>query len=141
MLAFEGYVQNNKNISFGYAPQLIYGYENLSGGEKFNKALSVAFSNNPDVLLLDEPTNHLDSKNRKSLMGMLNFYKGTLVVISHDVELLRNSINILWHIYDGTVSIFKGKYDYYHQTMQLERQAIEIEFRSLAWKKKRIIKL
>ncbi|GHT25245.1 hypothetical protein AGMMS49953_09750 [Endomicrobiia bacterium] len=133
--ASEGEIQN-KNVSFGYVPQLIYKYENLSGSEKFNRALSVAFSNHPDILLLDEPTNHLDLKNRRSLIKMLNFYKGTLVVVSHDTELLRSSIDILWHIDNGKVSVFNGKYDDYRQTIMQERQNIENELEFLAKEKK-----
>ncbi|GMO53671.1 MAG: ATP-binding cassette domain-containing protein [Candidatus Endomicrobiellum trichonymphae] len=133
--ASEGEIQN-KNVSFGYVPQLIYEYENLSGSEKFNRALSVAFSNHPDILLLDEPTNHLDLKNRRSLIKMLNFYKGTLVVVSHDTELLRRSIDILWHIDNGKVSVFNGKYDDYCQTIMQERQNIENELEFLAKEKK-----
>ncbi|BAG13544.1 ABC-F family ATP-binding cassette domain-containing protein [Candidatus Endomicrobiellum trichonymphae] len=133
--ASEGEIQN-KNVSFGYVPQLIYEYENLSGGEKFNRALSVAFSNHPDILLLDEPTNHLDLKNRRSLIKMLNFYKGTLVVVSHDTELLRSSIDILWRIDNGKVSVFNGKYDDYRQTIMQERQNIENELEFLAKEKK-----
>jgi ATPase subunit of ABC transporter with duplicated ATPase domains len=136
LAASDGYIKNNKNIVFGYVPQLIYEYENLSGGEKFNKALSAAFANCPDVLLLDEPTNHLDLKNRKALMKMLSFYKGTLIVVSHDVELLRNSINILWHINNGTINIFNGKYDDYRQTISQKRRSIEEELGLLAKEKK-----
>ncbi|MDR0820345.1 MAG: ATP-binding cassette domain-containing protein [Endomicrobium sp.] len=131
----EGEIQN-KNVSFGYVPQLIYEYENLSGSEKFNKALSTAFSNHPDILLLDEPTNHLDLKNRRSLIKMLNFYKGTLIVVSHDAELLRSSIDILWHIDNGMVSIFNGKYDDYCQTIMQERRNIENKLEFLAKEKK-----
>ena len=58
------------NLSF-LVPQLIYDYQNLSGGEKFNKKLSEAVSKQPDVLMLDEPTNHLDSHNRANLIRML----------------------------------------------------------------------
>ncbi|MDR3256062.1 MAG: ATP-binding cassette domain-containing protein [Endomicrobium sp.] len=134
--ASEGEIQNNKDISFGYIPQLVYEYENLSGGEKFNKALSAALSNHPDLLMLDEPTNHLDLKNRKSLIKMLNFYKGTLLVVSHDVEFLRNSIDTLWHIDNGTINIFHGKYDDYHQTIFQNRQVIENELKSLTKEKK-----
>ena len=133
--ASEGEIQN-KNVSFGYVPQLIYEYENLSCGEKFKRALSAAFSNHPDILLLDEPTNHLDLKNRRSLIKMLNFYKGTLVVVSHDAELLRSSIDILWHIDNGKVSVFNGKYDDYRQTIMQERQNIENELEFLAKEQK-----
>lgn len=133
--ASEGEIQN-KNVSFGYVPQLIYEYENLSGGEKFNRALSAAFSNHPDILLLDEPTNHLDLKNRRSLIKMLNLYKDTLMVVSHDTELLRNSIDILWHIDNGKVNIFNGEYDDYCQTIMQAHQNIENELEFLAKEKK-----
>jgi ATPase subunit of ABC transporter with duplicated ATPase domains len=133
--ASEGEIQN-KNVSLGYVPQLIYEYKNLSGGEKFNRALSATFSNHPDILLLDEPTNHLDLKNRRSLIKMLNFYKGTLIVVSHDAELLKNSIDILWHIDNGKVNIFNGKYEDYRQTIMQARQNIENELELLAKEKK-----
>jgi ATPase subunit of ABC transporter with duplicated ATPase domains len=132
----EGNVKNNQNIIFGYVPQLICEYEGLSGGEKFNKALSAVISQRPDILLLDEPTNHLDLKNRKSLIKMLNFYKSTLIVVSHDVELLRNSIDTLWHIDNGQIKISHGKYDDYYNTILQQRHDIENELNSLAKEKK-----
>jgi ATPase subunit of ABC transporter with duplicated ATPase domains len=131
-----GEVKNNKNIVFGYVPQIIDKYEYLSGGEKFNKALSAALTEHPGVLLLDEPTNHLDKKNRTSLMKMLNFYKGTLIVVSHDVELLRNSIDMLWHIDNRQIKIFHGQYDDYRNTILQQRHGIEDELNSLAKRKK-----
>jgi ATPase subunit of ABC transporter with duplicated ATPase domains len=132
----KGEVTNNKNIVFGYVPQLILEYDDLSGGEKFNKALSSAFSQHPDILLLDEPTNHLDLKNRNSLIKMLNFYKGTLIIVSHDTELLRNSIETLWHIDNGQIKVFHGKYDDYRNTILHQRHGIEDELASLAKEKK-----
>jgi ATPase subunit of ABC transporter with duplicated ATPase domains len=131
-----GDVINSKNIVFGYVPQLILEYDDLSGGEKFNKALSSAFSQQPDILLLDEPTNHLDLKNRNSLIKMLNFYKGTLIIVSHDVELLRNSIDTLWHIDNGQIKIFNGKYDDYRNEILQQRNSIQNELASLAKEKK-----
>jgi ATPase subunit of ABC transporter with duplicated ATPase domains len=136
LTAYDGKVENNKDTVFGYVPQLIYEYENLSGGEKFNKALSAAFATKPDILLLDEPTNHLDLKNRKSLIKCLSFYKGALIVVSHDSELLRNSIDRLWHIDNGTINIFNGKYDDYLQTIFQKRQSIADELCLLAKEKK-----
>jgi ATPase subunit of ABC transporter with duplicated ATPase domains len=131
-----GEVTNSKNIVFGYVPQLILEYDDLNGGEKFNKALSSAFSQQPDILLLDEPTNHLDLKNRNSLIKMLNFYKGTLIIISHDVELLRNSIDTLWHIDNGQIKIFNGKYDDYRNVILQQRRGIQDELALLAKEKK-----
>ncbi|GHT50446.1 erythromycin ABC transporter ATP-binding protein [Endomicrobiia bacterium] len=136
LATYSGEIENNKDAVFGYVPQLIYEHENLSGGEKFNKVLSAAFAIKPDILLLDEPTNHLDLKNRKALMKMLSFYKGTLIVASHDVELLRNSVSTLWHIDNRTINIFNGKYDDYLQAISQKRQSIEDELYSLAKEKK-----
>src|SRR3989338_1417884 len=50
----------------GYVPQTINEFDSFSGGQRFNKALSEALSNQPDILFLDEPTNHLDRSNRRS---------------------------------------------------------------------------
>ena len=71
-------------------PQVIDDFSDLSGGQRFNHALSEALSKQPNLLLLDEPTNHLDFSNRKSLIRMLKVYQGTLLIASHDEELLRS---------------------------------------------------
>jgi ATPase subunit of ABC transporter with duplicated ATPase domains len=76
------------------------------------------------MMLLDEPTNHLDRHNRKSLMRMLDGYCGTLIIVTHDRELLRNCIDILWHIDDGKITIFHGNYDDYIGEMHRRRQSI-----------------
>jgi ATPase subunit of ABC transporter with duplicated ATPase domains len=59
-----GKITYNGIPTFGYVPQTITDYPMLSGGQRFNKALSQALSMHPDVLLLDEPTNHLDAKSK-----------------------------------------------------------------------------
>ncbi|MDR2395232.1 MAG: ATP-binding cassette domain-containing protein [Endomicrobium sp.] len=130
-----GTISNNKNIIFGYVPQLIYEYRNLSGAERFNKALSLAFANQPDVLLLDEPTNHLDLQNRSSLMKMLNFYKGTLIMVSHDKELLKN-VHSFWHIDNKKITVFNGIFDDYFNLISQNRQNFEDELKTLTKEKK-----
>jgi ATPase subunit of ABC transporter with duplicated ATPase domains len=135
-----GEVKNNKNIVFGYVPQVIDEHKYLSGGEKFNKALSAAISQRPGILLLDEPTNHLDLKNKRSLIKMLNFYKGTFIVVSHDVELLRNCVDTLWHIDNRQIKIFHGQYDDYRNTILQQRRSIENELHSLEKEKKEVHK-
>ena len=103
----------NIDATIGYVPQIIENFDDLSGGQRFNKALTESIKFSPDILLLDEPTNHLDLKNRRSLMKMLNTYAGTLIIISHDVELLLGLIDIFWHIDNAKVNIFSGNYDDY----------------------------
>lgn len=132
----EGSVHLPNEICFGYTPQLPEKINPLSGGEQFNKNLTTALSLNPNVLLLDEPTNHLDYSNRKALMRMLKNYSGTLILVSHDVELLRVCIDKLWHIDNGQIKIFSGNYDHYLDEIKLKRLSIEKKLSSLAQEKK-----
>jgi ATPase subunit of ABC transporter with duplicated ATPase domains len=112
---------------FGYVPQVIEYFDSLSGGQRFNEAMTKALSLDPDVLLLDEPTNHLDCHNRKSLMRMLKSYPGTLIIVSHDIELLRCCVDTLWHIDEAKVRIFTGNYDDYIREIKAKRASIERE--------------
>ena len=120
-----GAVHKGNDVVIGYVPQVIENYTDLSGGQRLNSAITEALSLNPNVLLLDEPTNHLDKSNRKSLMRMLKFYSGTLIVVSHDTELLRNCIDTLWHIDNGKIDVFFGYYDDYIHEIKLKRASIE----------------
>jgi ATPase subunit of ABC transporter with duplicated ATPase domains len=132
----EGNIHIPKDVGFGYLPQLINEFNDKSGAEKFNKALSHVLSQNPDILLLDEPTNHLDISNRKSLLGMINRFPGTLTIVSHDVELLKGCIDILWHIEDGKIHAFKGNYDDYMREINAKRARTLHELSHLEAEKK-----
>ncbi|MDR2781096.1 MAG: ATP-binding cassette domain-containing protein [Holosporaceae bacterium] len=128
--------EQNPGIAIARVPQIVEDFSSLSGGERFNKALSRALSKNPSILLLDEPTNHLDLHNRKSLMRMLEGYCGTLMIVTHDRELLRCCTDILWHIDDGKITIFRGKYDDYVKEMHRSRQSITRQLELLEREKK-----
>lgn len=62
----------------------------LSGGQKSRLQLALFLYTNPDIIILDEPTNHLDLKSVAALEEFLIEYKGTILLISHDHDLLRN---------------------------------------------------
>lgn len=126
----------DEDVVVGYVPQVIADHANLSGGQRLNKAVTEALSLDPNVLLLDEPTNHLDNRNRKSLMRMLQNYPGTIIMVSHDKELLRQCTDILWHIDNGKVHIFSGNYDDYIRAIKLKRSSIEGELELLNRQKK-----
>ena len=121
-----------------YIPQIISDLENLSGGERFNKKLSEAIGRHASFLLLDEPTNHLDIFNRKNLMRMLEKFRGALIVVTHDVELLRNCIDIIWHVDQGHVNVFRGKYDDYMRELIYKKQAIEDQKAAIKASKKEL---
>lgn len=120
----------------GYVPQLIEEFDSFSGGQRFNEKLTQALSCSPNILLLDEPTNHLDRKNRNSLIRMLQSFDGTLVVVTHDVELLRHTVDTIWHIDQGRVRVFEGSYDDYRHELAIQYQSIEQELSQLSRQKK-----
>jgi ATPase subunit of ABC transporter with duplicated ATPase domains len=91
----------------------------MSGGEKRRVELArILFAGN-DLLLLDEPTNHLDNDAREWLLGFLRSYRGALIVISHDLELLDESITRVLHLDRpgesdvGELTEYKGTYSQY----------------------------
>lgn len=133
---YEGSISLPIDVNIGYLPQVIDTYELLSGGERLNRALTEALRHTPNLLLLDEPTNHLDASNRRSLMNHLRHYKGTLIMITHDMELLRNSIDTIWHIHNGKIHVFTGSYDEYQHLLAKKTASIAEEMARLERKKK-----
>jgi ATP-binding cassette subfamily F protein 3 len=67
----------------------------------------------PHVLVMDEPTNHLDIDSREALIMAINDYEGAVVLISHDRHIIETSVDRLWLVKDGTVSVFDGDMDDY----------------------------
>jgi ATPase subunit of ABC transporter with duplicated ATPase domains len=91
----------------------------LSGGERRRVELARILFAGSDVLCLDEPTNHLDIDAKEWLMGFLRQYRGALLVISHDLELLDEAITRVLHLERptedavGHVTEYKGTYSQY----------------------------
>lgn len=70
----------------------------LSGGQRRRIELARILFGGADIMLLDEPTNHLDADSIRWLRGFLQSYEGGFVVISHDVELIQDTVNKVWHL-------------------------------------------
>jgi ATPase subunit of ABC transporter with duplicated ATPase domains len=70
----------------------------LSGGQKARLQLALFLYTNPDILILDEPTNHLDLKSVAALEEFLVDYEGTILLISHDHDLLNNVCDIAYEV-------------------------------------------
>jgi ATPase subunit of ABC transporter with duplicated ATPase domains len=91
----------------------------LSGGQKRRVEISRILFAGSDVLLLDEPTNHLDSDAKEWLLGFMRSYRGALLVISHDLDLLDEAITRVLHLDRrdegslGTIDEYKGTYSQY----------------------------
>lgn len=73
----------------------------LSGGQKSRLQLAKFLGTNPDILVLDEPTNHLDLKTVIALERFLKDYQGTLVLVSHDRELVERVVDKVFELKDG----------------------------------------
>lgn len=96
----------------------------LSGGERRRLELTRILFGGSDLLLLDEPTNHLDVDARNWLMKFLAGYKGALLVVSHDLELLDASITRILHLdHDGVVE-YKGTYSQYRTARKKDEERL-----------------
>ncbi|UAY77479.1 ABC transporter ATP-binding protein [Pasteurella canis] len=87
----------------------------FSGGEKARLVLALIVWQRPNLLLLDEPTNHLDLDMRQALTEALVDYQGSLVVVSHDRHLLRNTVEEFYLVHDKKVEQFSGDLDDYQK--------------------------
>ncbi|WP_374406695.1 ABC-F family ATP-binding cassette domain-containing protein [Pelagerythrobacter sp.] len=96
--------------------------DTFSGGWKMRVALGALLLSNPDVLLLDEPSNHLDLEATLWLESFLKAYQGTLVVISHERDLLNNVVTAILHLQDGQLTLYPGGYDAFEK-QRAERAA------------------
>ena len=102
--------------------------ETLSGGEAVLLGLTAELLREPDVLLLDEPTNNLDRVARERLYDVVAQFPGTLVVVSHDRELL-DRMDTIAELRDGGVRLFGGNFTVYEQTVAAEQEAARAAFR------------
>jgi ATP-binding cassette subfamily F protein 3 len=87
----------------------------FSGGEKARLALAHVAWQAPNVLILDEPTNHLDLDMRHALEVALQDYAGAIVLVSHDRHLLRNSVEQLLLVNEGSVEDYAGDIEAYEK--------------------------
>ena len=83
----------------------------FSGGWRMRVALAAALFAEPDLLLLDEPTNYLDLEGAMWLEARLRKYPNAAIIISHDRELLNNSVSSILHLADGKLDLYAGGYD------------------------------
>jgi ATPase subunit of ABC transporter with duplicated ATPase domains len=102
----------------------------LSGGERRRLELARILFAGSDLLLLDEPTNHLDADARDWLMRFLRGYRGALLVISHDLDLLDEAITRVIHLDRegeeavGEIVEYKGTYSQYLTARQRDEERL-----------------
>ena len=80
----------------------------LSGGERARVALAMIVLTRANLLIMDEPTNHLDVESIEALEDALQEYDGTVLLVSHDRELLRVLVDRMWVLHDRHITDFPG---------------------------------
>lgn len=89
--------------------------EKLSGGEKARLLFGLATMDGPHLMILDEPTNHLDIDSRDALIEALNGYAGAVLLITHDAHIAEATVDQLWEVRDGRVSVLEDDLDGYRE--------------------------
>ncbi len=99
----------------------------FSGGWRMRVALAAILFSAPDLLLLDEPTNYLDLEGVMWLENFLQKYRGTVVIVSHDRDLLNTAAEFILHMERGKVTLYTGNYDTFVETRAAKR-ALDVAF-------------
>ncbi|MGC2086062.1 MAG: ABC-F family ATP-binding cassette domain-containing protein [Bradyrhizobium sp.] len=87
----------------------------FSGGWRMRVALAATLFAAPDLLLLDEPTNYLDLEGTLWLEDHLAHYPRTVIVISHDRDLLETSVDQILHLERGKLTLYRGSYSSFEE--------------------------
>lgn len=95
--------------------QLYEPFSSFSGGWRMRVALASVLFLEPEILMLDEPTNHLDLEAIMWLEGYLASYPHTLMIISHDRDLLNKCVDHIVHVDKKQLTLYGGNYDSYER--------------------------
>ena len=96
--------------------------ETLSGGERARVALAMLMLGRANFMLLDEPTNHLDVESIEALEDAVTSFDGSVIIVSHDRELLRNVAQRVWSFSGTRIDDFAGTFGEWEAEQQSRAQ-------------------
>lgn len=99
----------------------------LSGGQKSKIAFARLLYSKPEIILLDEPTNHLDKDTKDYVINYLKNYRGSVFVISHDIDFLNEVTTMTLFLNKGkkTFELYEGNYDRFKKLNDEQEKALE----------------
>lgn len=112
--------------------------DNMSGGEKTRFKLAQALDKDSEIIFADEPTSNLDIDGIRLLEERLNEYKGTLIIISHDRDLLDKLCNKIIEVENAKIKVYNGNYTDYRKQKEDERERALFEYNQYINEKKRL---
>ncbi|MEH6752889.1 MAG: ABC-F family ATP-binding cassette domain-containing protein [Alphaproteobacteria bacterium] len=102
----------------------------FSGGWRMRVSLAGLLFSRPDLLLLDEPSNHLDLEASLWLESFLKTYPASMVIVSHERDLLNNVADHILHVQGGKITLYTGGYDAFERQRSERLNQIEAMRRS-----------
>jgi ATPase subunit of ABC transporter with duplicated ATPase domains len=97
--------------------------EALSGGEAARLLFCKLMLLKPNILIFDEPTNHLDLESINALNVAIQKYEGTVLLVTHDQDLIEEVATRIWHFENGKIEDFQGTYEEYQTYVEAPSRA------------------
>jgi ATP-binding cassette subfamily F protein 3 len=101
--------------------------DTLSGGERARVALAMLMLSRANLLILDEPTNHLDVESIEALEDAIDDYEGSVLLVSHDRELLRGLTTRVWVLHEKHITDFDGSFGEWEIVSAERRHAAQVK--------------
>lgn len=110
----------------------------LSGGQRTKVLLTKLLLENPTILILDEPTNYLDEDHINWLTRYLQEYENSFILVSHDIDFINNTCNVIYHMENGELNRYKGNYDEFVRLNEIKKRQEENAYEKQVEERKRL---